>query len=172
MTPAATARLMASMFAARGERIRLLDAGAAVGSLTAAWVAEICERKQKPTAVQLTAYELDEELADRLKGTLKNCQQTCDAAGVGCEAQLRREDFIEAGVQMLDGGFFSPELERFDAAILEPAVPQVYNRLAGTIVSQTAWRRDKQPLHGVPLNSSQTPRTRRRNRRNHSSQLL
>jgi adenine-specific DNA-methyltransferase len=120
MTPAPTARLMASMFEARGERIRLLDAGAAVGSLTAAWIAEICDRKRKPKAVQLTAYELDEGLAQRLKGTLKNCQQICDAAGVCCEAQLRREDFIEAGVQMLVGGFFSPELERFDAAILNP----------------------------------------------------
>ncbi len=120
MTPAPTARLMASMFEARGERIRLLDAGAAVGSLTAAWIGEICDRKRKPKAVQLTAYELDEGLADRLKGTLKNCQQTCDAAGVCCEAQLRQGDFIEAGVRMLVGGFFSPELERFDAAILNP----------------------------------------------------
>jgi adenine-specific DNA-methyltransferase len=120
MTPAATARLMASMFEARAEKIRLLDAGAAVGSLTAAWVAELCERTRKPDAVQLTAYELDEDLADRLKGTLKNCQQTCASAGVECEVQLRREDFIEAGVRMLDGGFFGPELDRFDAAILNP----------------------------------------------------
>lgn len=120
MTPAPTARLMASMFEARGERIRLLDAGAAVGSLTAAWVAEICGRNRKPKAVQLTTYELDEDLAERLKGTLKNCQQTFNAAGVCCEAQLRREDFIEAGVRMLVGGFFSPKLERFDAAILNP----------------------------------------------------
>ncbi len=120
MTPAPTARLMASMFEAAGERIRLLDAGAAVGSLTAAWVAEVCRRKHKPKAVQLFAYEIDEELADRLQGTLKNCQQTCDEAGVSCDVQLRREDFIEAGVRMLDGGLFSPDLERFDAAILNP----------------------------------------------------
>jgi adenine-specific DNA-methyltransferase len=120
MTPASTARLMASMFDARGEQIRLLDAGAAVGSLTAAWVAEICDRKSKPKAVKITAYELDDELADRLQATLKNCQQTCDAVGVCCDVQLRCDDFIEAGVRMLDGGFFSPELERFDAAILNP----------------------------------------------------
>lgn len=120
MTPASTARLMASMFEPRAGQIRLLDAGAAVGSLTAAWVAEICDRKRKPEAVQLVAYELDDCLAERLKGTLRNCQQTCEAAGVGCETQLRQEDFIEAGVRMLAGGFFSPELERFDAAILNP----------------------------------------------------
>jgi adenine-specific DNA-methyltransferase len=120
MTPAATAKLMASMFEARGERIRLLDAGAAVGSLTAAWVSEVCDRKRRPKAVQLTTYELDEVLAERLKDTLKSCQETCAAASVRCETQLRREDFIESGVRMLLGGFFSPEVERFDAAILNP----------------------------------------------------
>jgi adenine-specific DNA-methyltransferase len=120
MTPAPTAQLMASMFEARGERIRVLDAGAAVGSLTAAWVAEICSRQERPKAVQLTAYELDARLAERLDETLKSCAHACEDAGVRCETRLRRTDFIEAGVQMLDGGFFSPELERFDAAILNP----------------------------------------------------
>ena len=120
MTPASTARLMASMFEAQGETIRLLDAGAAVGSLTAAWIAEICDRLQKPKAVQLTAYEIDASLADRLAGTLRSCQDTCEAAGVHCETRLQRDDFIEAGVRMLVGGFFGPQLEGFDAAILNP----------------------------------------------------
>lgn len=125
MTPAPTARLMASMFEARGERIRLLDAGAAVGSLTAAWVAEICDRERKPKSVELTAYELDEGLADRLKSTLKSCQQTFETAGVSCQTQLRPQDFIEAGVRMLTGGFFGPDLQAFDAAILNPPYRKV-----------------------------------------------
>lgn len=37
-TPAPTARLMASMFENRGTSLRLLDAGAGIGSLTAAWI--------------------------------------------------------------------------------------------------------------------------------------
>src|SRR5688500_13066930 len=74
MTPATTARLMASMFEARGESIRLLGAGAGVGSLTAAWIAEVCARARKPAAVYLAAYELDEQLAEHLKGTLESCE--------------------------------------------------------------------------------------------------
>ena len=120
LTPAATARLMASMFEDRGGRIRLLDAGAGVGSLTAAWVAEICGRKKRPTAVHLTAYELDGELADRLSDTLKQCQEACEVVGIDCEWEVRRENFIEAGVRMLKGGLFSPARESFDAAILNP----------------------------------------------------
>ena len=42
MTPLATARLMASMFDAKGDEVTLLDAGAGVGSLTAAFVNELC----------------------------------------------------------------------------------------------------------------------------------
>jgi adenine-specific DNA-methyltransferase len=41
MTPPATARLMASMFEAKHKSITLLDAGAGVGSLTAAFIDEI-----------------------------------------------------------------------------------------------------------------------------------
>lgn len=59
MTPPATARLMASMFRADGDRIRLLDAGAGVGSLTASFIAEICGRKQKPKLIENTLYEID-----------------------------------------------------------------------------------------------------------------
>lgn len=120
MTPASTSRLMASMFEARGERVRLLDAGAAVGSLTAAWVAEICGRSQRPKAVQLTAYELDPDLADRLRGTLRQCEHSCGEAGIMCESTVHEEDFIEAGVRMVSGGLFGPQLECFDAAILNP----------------------------------------------------
>ena len=41
-TPPVTARLMASMSTLLRKRVRLLDAGAGVGALTAAWTAEIC----------------------------------------------------------------------------------------------------------------------------------
>lgn len=126
MTPAPTGRLLASMFEARGDRIRLLDPGAGVGSLTAAWVAEIAGRGRKPKEVQLTAYEVDDELADRLEDTLRGCERTLVAAGIMCETQLRRGDFIEAGVRMLAGGFFSAEPEFFDAIILNPP----YRKLA------------------------------------------
>jgi adenine-specific DNA-methyltransferase len=120
MTPAATARLMASMFEARGDRIRLLDAGAAVGSLTAAWVAEVADRDRRPREVQLTAFELDPNLAERLSCTLSGCRRVLESSGVGCDVRLQQEDFIEWGAHMVAGGLFAEQTQQFDAAILNP----------------------------------------------------
>src|ERR1700678_3494113 len=50
-TPAIIARQMASMFEAAPKSIRLLDAGAGVGSLTAATLAELCQRRIKPNRI-------------------------------------------------------------------------------------------------------------------------
>src|SRR5207302_1126889 len=41
-TPLSTARLMASFFKIGRDELRLLDPGAGIGSLTAAWVADLC----------------------------------------------------------------------------------------------------------------------------------
>ena len=54
-TPLQTAKLMASMASIAKPTIRLLDAGAGVGSLTAAWVAEMCQRTP-PEVHQCTRF--------------------------------------------------------------------------------------------------------------------
>src|SRR5438067_1825826 len=74
-TPAPTARLMAAMFKNLGSTLRLLDAGAGVGSLTAAWVASVCERKRRPKSVEVTAYEVEPKFIDYLNDTLEACQK-------------------------------------------------------------------------------------------------
>jgi len=119
-TPAPTARLMASMFEVRLPRIRLLDAGAGVGNLTAALVAALCEREQRPEAVFVTAYEVDPRLTEHLRSTLEACQSVCEACGVLFSWQVLEEDFIEAAVGMLRGSMFGPRLQAFDCAILNP----------------------------------------------------
>lgn len=83
MTPPATARLMASMFEAKHQSIRLLDAGAGVGSLTAAFVEEICGRPVKPKRIHVTAYEIDPPLAAYLTDTLRQCQRACECPASG-----------------------------------------------------------------------------------------
>ncbi len=112
-TPAPTARLMASMFENRAPALRLLDAGAGVGALAAAWVAEVCGRAKKPKTVTVTAYEVDPKFIDYLTDTLKSCQKQCEGAGVAMKWDVVREDFIEAGVAMLAEDLFAAPRREF-----------------------------------------------------------
>lgn len=124
MTPPATARLMASMFAAKQESVHLLDAGAGVGSLTAAFISEICSRPEKPNRVHATVYEIDPSLADYLSDTLRQCEKTCEASGIEFRSELVRLDFINEGIRMLRQQMFEPA-GLFDCIILNPPYKKI-----------------------------------------------
>lgn len=110
---------MASMFEAKREHIALLDAGAGVGSLTAAFVSEMCSRPKKPRAISATAYEIDPALAEYLADTLRQCGSACKDAEIEFRAELIQRDFIDAGARVLRHEMFEPA-SRFDCAILNP----------------------------------------------------
>lgn len=114
------AGLMASMFEPRGGRVRLLDAGAGVGTLTAAFVAAACRWKERPRGISVTAYEIEPALLPYLEDTLASCRSECERAGVQFAAEALGEDFIGAGVSLLRGQLLSPRQRAFDCAILNP----------------------------------------------------
>ncbi len=124
MTPPATARLMASMFQAKAAKLTLLDAGAGVGSLTAALVEEICGRVHKPKSIQATAYELDTTLVEYLVSTLDQCQKTCESNGVTFESDLIERDFIDDGARKLRQEMFAP-VTLYNCAILNPPYKKI-----------------------------------------------
>lgn len=119
MTPPATAQLMASMFDAKHEELTLLDAGAGVGSLTAAFVSEVCSRENKPKSIRATAYEIDAELCEYLASSLRQCKQTCESLGVAFDCEVVQKDFIEEGAGLLRNEMFSP-VRRYNCAIMNP----------------------------------------------------
>lgn len=129
LTPQATGCLMASMFEMSGPAIRLLDAGAGVGSLTAAFVAEACSREsgQRPTEIAVVAYELDPMLAVFLGETLALCAAACGEAGVRFSSEVVQDDFVEAGTSMLSGSLFAAPRRSFDAAILNPPYRKIHS---------------------------------------------
>lgn len=124
MTPPATARLMASMFETPSDELTLVDAGAGVGSLTAAFINEISERTRKPKSIHATAYEIDPGLAEYLKSTLDQCRRACESAGVAFESELIEGDFIEEGTRKLRQEMFAP-VQRFNCAILNPPYKKI-----------------------------------------------
>jgi adenine-specific DNA-methyltransferase len=69
LTPAPIAHFMASLFEPRGATsLRLLDAGAGIGTLSAAWVAAVCAWEQPPCDITVTAFEIDAALLEYLQG--------------------------------------------------------------------------------------------------------
>ena len=123
-TPAPVASLLASIFEVKGRSVRLLDAGAGVGSLTAAFVAELCTREVRPQELRVTAYEIDGELAGTLRTTLDLCGQVCESRGIDFRSEVIEEDFIGAAVMALQGELFGT-LNGFDCAILNPPYKKI-----------------------------------------------
>jgi len=119
-TPPAVARFMASLFSESDDDVRLLDAGAGVGTLTAAFVEDTCHRKIKPACIEATAYELDPVLADFLRLALGGCQELCQECGIEFTYDLKQTDFIMEGVAQLRHDLFAPQATFFNRAILNP----------------------------------------------------
>ena len=96
-TPAPIARFMADLSETSAGTVRLLDPGAGIGSLSAAWIARACGLEQRPSSIHLTAYEADLPLAGHLRQTVKDCEDVCRAAGVAFQAEVIEADFIRCG---------------------------------------------------------------------------
>lgn len=124
MTPPATAGLMASMFQANTDHLKLLDAGAGVGSLTAAFVSAVCSRPKKPKTIHVTAYEIDGVLAGYLAETLEHCYRSCKLSGVSLQFDLLQKDFVDDGVHLVAAELFG-EAQRFNCAILNPPYKKI-----------------------------------------------
>lgn len=121
LTPASVAGFMAGMIECQKPVLRVLDPGAGIGSLSAAFVAAICRRPRPPQAIVLTAYEIDPMLVDRLRATLDLCRAVSEDAGIQFDGRIVEEDFLEVGANTLaDNLFTAGGDERFDCAILNP----------------------------------------------------
>ncbi len=121
LTPAPVALFMAGMSEVRKPILRVLDPGAGIGCLSAAFVAAMCRRARRPRAIALTAYEIDAKLIGHLQSTLDLCRAVSDEAGIQFEARVIAEDFLAGGARSLAGDLFTARTdERFDCAILNP----------------------------------------------------
>jgi adenine-specific DNA-methyltransferase len=120
MTPAPIGVFMASMFRTSQPNIHLLDPGAAIGSLTAAFVATVLNRSSPPGQIHVTAYEIDGFLAQHLRKTLSFCREACEAAGIGFSSDIREEDYIAAVGQDASGRLFEVKSGQYDCVIMNP----------------------------------------------------
>lgn len=116
---------MASLFSdvSRPE-ITLLDPGAGVGSLTAAFIQRVCAESRRPSHISVTAYEIDGGLATTLRLTLEECVQFAAAANIQMTYRLVQEDFILHASEALDGGLFA-ERPSYSHVIANPPYKKI-----------------------------------------------
>jgi adenine-specific DNA-methyltransferase len=121
-TPLEVARFMAALFARIPAEYALLDPGAGVGTLTAAF----CERTLKvrsPRRIVVHLFENDPALIPLLRRNLENCRLVLAHAGHSLEYVVHPDDFILAAAGGLTGkGLFDdPMLDvQFDGVIMNP----------------------------------------------------
>lgn len=115
MTSSRIAGFMAGMFSdLRGRNIRLLDAGAGIGSLTTAFVQRAAE--DCPASLSLSAWEIDPLMRGHLLETLDGCRQLLLESGAQAEVKIYPEDFILDACRHI-GHMQPPE---FSHAVLNP----------------------------------------------------
>lgn len=120
LTPASVGWFMASMFRSRSdEDVRLLDPGAGIGSLAAAYLARQLDREIRPKSVFITAYEIDSTFSTFLAQTMEQCRAACRKAGIIFECDIREGDYLAARAGAAETLFRSNE-EKFDCVIMNP----------------------------------------------------
>ena len=120
LTARPVADFMASMFGPLPKTVRLLDAGAGAGSLTAAFVSRLCMENEGVHSIEVTLYELDSHILDELSETMRKCQHRCTEAGIRFTFTIHSADFIQEISARLAGDLFGTAPPAFDAAIANP----------------------------------------------------
>jgi adenine-specific DNA-methyltransferase len=120
LTPAPVADFMASLFGPLPKVVRLMDAGAGAGALTAAFVSRLCHKKDGVRTIEATLFELDPFIQDALSKTMQDCGQRCAEAGIRFTFTIHTTDFIQDMSALLTGDLFATTPPAFNVAITNP----------------------------------------------------
>jgi adenine-specific DNA-methyltransferase len=127
LTATTVADFMASMFGPLPQTVRLLDAGAGAGALTAAFVSRCCGMRGGVRVIDATLYELDVEILDALAETMRECEHRCASVGIRFTFTIHSADFIQEMSARLAGDLFGSLPPAFDAAIANPPYRKISN---------------------------------------------
>jgi adenine-specific DNA-methyltransferase len=120
LTPAPVADFMAALFGPVPDVVRLLDAGAGAGGLTAAFVSRICKKMDGVRAIAATVFEIDPAIQGSLVATMRDCHHRCARASIRFEFSVNPTDFIQEMSARLAGDLFGTMPPAFNVAIVNP----------------------------------------------------
>lgn len=133
LTPERTAAFMAGLFQDGTGYCRLLDAGAGIGSLSAAFLDRWRTGGFHFQRVELDAFEFDHALIPHLSHTLEKYDR-----GDHFAANVHEEDFIHSAVRALSGDLFSQPFESYTHAILNPPYKKINSNSAHRLALRRA----------------------------------
>ncbi len=128
-TPPHVAALMASFFSHIPQNVSLMDPGAGIGMLTAAYVANVVgTRYSLPARISATVYETEEAFLPFLERTMLLCSQLCQQYGITFNFEIRNEDFIGASAKALAPSLFEEgHLQSYNTIIVNPPYRKINN---------------------------------------------
>ena len=133
MTPAPIGRFMASLFDAVSGEVRLLDPGAGVGSLSAAFIERCLRETTKPRSVSLDCYEIEPVLIDYLESTLNEAETQGRVARIAINGTIYADDFILSSTHGPQENLFqgaAAEDEPFTHVIMNPPYKKIHSESA------------------------------------------
>ncbi len=123
LTPPNIATFLAGLFDVDDDHIRLLDPGAGVGALSAAFVEVLLTKKHKPRSVHLMAWEVEASFIASLNDVLEECVRAGSLAGISVSFTVNHGDFLRDAASLTEAdGLFKKQLKAqpFTHAILNP----------------------------------------------------
>lgn len=121
MTPSLIADFMASLFDLDGAlEVRLLDAGAGIGSLTATFFERLLQ-EHKAISVIWCGYEIDEKLGTYLQTNIDKYCSRFQEKGIFFKQKLKTNDFIEDAVRRI----LLKDRDFYNFAILNPPYKKI-----------------------------------------------
>jgi adenine-specific DNA-methyltransferase len=127
LTPAPIARFMAGQFRNLSGHISLLDPGAGIGTLTAAFVEQLLVTPNQVESCFITAYEIETTFLPLLKRCLIQCCAALKNAGIEADYCLHEKSFIEAAAEV-SLPLFTMSATNFTHAILNPPYKKISNQ--------------------------------------------
>jgi adenine-specific DNA-methyltransferase len=132
LTPERIAAFMASLFPDASGNCRLLDAGAGIGSLSAAFLERWRSGGFQFLNVILDAFEIDQSLHGYLAQSFDQYRECSDF-----EVTIRGEDFVHASVLRLAGDLFTDAPSGYTHAILNPPYKKINSNSAHRLALRT-----------------------------------
>lgn len=140
MTPVSIGRFMVSLFDAVSGEVCLLDPGAGVGSLSAAFIERCSYETKKPRSVSLDCYEIEPVLIDHLESTLKEAEIQGRAAGIDVTGTIHTDDFILSSAHGSQADLFQ-SAESGDKPFTHVIMNPPYKKIHSASAHRSALRR-------------------------------